>query len=122
MPPIAVLQFTWPTGFWIAMTLAFYGVPFVVGLSVSSLRKAVLLAIASFAGLYASIWSTLGPLFLPLAVQLVSRYELSAILLLSFVLGSLQATLLAAAGFGLKRLVGWIINRFSHQGASQVAA
>ena len=107
---------------WIALTLAFYGVPFVVGLSVSSLRKAILLAIASFAGLYASIWSTLGPLFLPLAAQLVTRYELSAILLLSFLLGALQATLIAAARFGFKRMVGRIINRFSHQGASQAAA
>ena len=62
---------------WIGTVLTFCGVPFVVGFCVSSLRKATLLAIASFAGVYASIWSTFGPLFLPLAAQLFTRYEMS---------------------------------------------
>jgi hypothetical protein len=60
----------------IAILIAYYGVPFVIGLCVPSWPKAILLAIASFAGLYVSIWSALGPLFLPLAVQLVARFEL----------------------------------------------
>jgi hypothetical protein len=46
----------------IALCLAVYGVPFGVGLFVSSWTKAILLAFASFAGLFLSIWSTLGPL------------------------------------------------------------
>jgi hypothetical protein len=108
---------------WISLMLvgAFYGVPFAVGLCVSSLRRAMLLAMASFAGLYASIWSTLGPLFLPLAAQLVTRYELSAILLLSFLLGAVQATALAVAGFAFKRLVGWSIKRLARPDGHSVA-
>jgi hypothetical protein len=45
---------------WISLLLvgALFGVPFAVGLCVSSVRRAMLLAMASFAGLYASIWST----------------------------------------------------------------
>jgi hypothetical protein len=58
---------------WIAIALALYGVPFAIGFCVSSLRRAMLLAIASFGGLYASIWSALGPLFLPLAAQLLKH-------------------------------------------------
>jgi hypothetical protein len=65
----------------IALCLAIYGVPFGVGLIVSRWPQAMLLAIASFAGLYLSIWSTLGPLFLPLAAQLITRFELSVLLL-----------------------------------------
>jgi hypothetical protein len=99
---------------WIGTVLTFCGVPFVVGFCVSSLRKATLLAIASFAGVYASIWSTFGPLFLPLAAQLFTRYEMSGILLLSFLLGALQAGLIAASGFALRRLFGWATKRFAH--------
>jgi len=54
---------------WIAIALALYGVPFAVGFCASSFRKAMPLAIASSGGLHASIWSGLGPLFLPLAAQ-----------------------------------------------------
>jgi hypothetical protein len=66
-----------------AVAVAIYGVPFGVGLWVSNWTKAALLALASFAGLYLSVWSTLGPLFLLLAAQLMTRFELTAFLTLS---------------------------------------
>lgn len=106
---------------WIAIALALYGVPFAVGFCVSSLRRAMLLAIASFAGLYASIWSALGPLF-PLAAQLFTRHEMSGIFVLSFLLGALQAALVAASGFALRRLSSWVISRFAHAHTAHRAA
>jgi hypothetical protein len=92
---------------WIAsaVVLAICGVPFGVGIFVSSWPKAMLLAFASFAGIYASIWSTLGPLFLPLAPELITRFELSALLGLSFLIGALQAVLIASLGFAAKKLL-----------------
>jgi hypothetical protein len=95
----------------IALCLAVYGVPFGVGLFVSSWTKAILLAFASFAGLFLSIWSTLGPLFLPLAAQLVTRFEWSALLMLSFAAGTLQAMVVASLGFGAKKLLLWAVHR-----------
>ena len=83
---------------WIGIVLSFYGVPFAIGLCVANPRTAILLAIASFCGLYATIWSALGPLFVPLVGALITRYELSGILVLSFLAGALQAVLVAAAG------------------------
>jgi hypothetical protein len=105
----------------IEICLAVYGVPFGVGLFVSRWPKAMLLAVASFAGLYFSIWSTLGPLFLPLAAQLVSRFELSAFLLLSFLAGALQAAVVASAGFGVKKLVLWVTHRTAGRSVSGAA-
>jgi hypothetical protein len=99
----------------IAICLAVYGVPFGVGLFVSRWRKAILLAFASFIGLYLSIWSTFGPLFLPLAALLVTRFELFALLLLSFIAGALQAVGVASAGFGVKKLM----RRATHRPADQ---
>jgi hypothetical protein len=107
---------------WIAIAVTLYGVPLAVGFCVSNLRTAMLLAMASFGGLYASIWSALGPLFLPLAAQLFTRYEMSAILVLSFLLGTLQAALVAATGFAFRRLFGWAIRRFAHACAAHGAA
>jgi hypothetical protein len=102
----------------IAICLAIYGVPFGIGLFVSRWRKAMLLAVASFAGLYLSIWSMLGPLFLPLAAQLVTHFELSALLFVSFFAGALQAVVVASAGFGLKQLLLWLLYRLPrHSGA-----
>jgi hypothetical protein len=97
----------------IAIGLTVYGVPFAVGLFVSSWPKAMLLAFVSFAGLYLSLWSALGPLFLPLALQLVTRFELSAFLLLSFVAGAVQAVAVASLGFGVKKLLLWGAHRWS---------
>lgn len=105
---------------WIAAVVAFYGVPFAVGLCVSSWRRAVLVAIASFAGLYVSIWSALGPLFLPLAVQLVTRYELSGILILSFLYGAVQAALLASLGLATKKIAVWTWRRCAQQPSDAV--
>lgn len=105
---------------WIAVVGAFYGVPFAVGLCVSSWRKAALLAIASFAGLFLSIWSALGPLFLPLAVQLVTRYELSGILILSFLYGAVQAALVATLGFASKKIIAWTWRRYAQQRSDAV--
>ena len=95
----------------IAITLLIYGMPFGIGLCVSSWRRAILLAAASFTGLYLTIWSMLGPLFLPLAVQLVSRFELAGILVLSFIGGTVQACLIASSGFAIKRLSIWLVSR-----------
>jgi hypothetical protein len=94
----------------IALCLAVYGVPFAVGLLVSSWSKAILLALASFTGLFLSIWSTLGPLFLPLAAQLVTRFELSALLILSFAAGALQAVVVASLGFGTRQFLLWALH------------
>jgi hypothetical protein len=96
---------------WFALLLAVYAVPFAVGLASSSWSKAVLLVIASFSGLYLSIWSALGPLFLPLADQLMTRFELSGILIVSFAAGSLQAVMLATLGFGARRLARRLLRR-----------
>lgn len=95
----------------IAICLVLYGVPFGVGLFMSRWGRAVLLAVASFAGLFLSIWAMLGPLFLPLAAQLVKHFELPALLLLSFVVGALRATVVASAGFGLRQLLRWAVHR-----------
>ena len=94
----------------IAICLAVYGVPFGIGLFVSNWPKATLLAFASFTGLYLSIWSSLGPLFLPLAAQLVTRFELSALLVLSFAAGTFQAVVVASLGFGAKKLLLWAVH------------
>ena len=105
----------------IAICLAVYGVPFGVGLVVSNWPKAMLLACASFTGLYLSIWSTLAPLFLPLASELVTRFELSALLLLSFVAGALQAAVVASLGFGVKKILLWAVHRPASQSVSGAA-
>jgi hypothetical protein len=49
------------------MLAAVYVVPIAIGLCISSLRTAVMLAVASFGGLYATVWSALRPLLAPLA-------------------------------------------------------
>ena len=95
----------------IAICIAVYGVPFGVGLIVSSWSKAVLLACASFAGLYLSVWTIFGPLLLPLALELVTRLELSAFLALIFGAGCLQAAVVASWGFGTKKLFLWGLHR-----------
>ena len=92
---------------WITILAADYGLPLIIGLCASTWRKAILLTIASFAGLYVSICSTLGPLFLPLPVELVTRFELFGILILSFAVGAAQAALIATVGFMSKRLFIW---------------
>jgi hypothetical protein len=104
---------------WFGILLAFYGVPFAVGLCVSRWRTSVLLAMASFAGLYVSVWSTLGPLFLPLAVQLLPRFELVGVLALSFASGALQSGLVATLGYGTKLLFFRIVAR-STSASSQI--
>ena len=91
----------------------FLCVPFAIGLCVVNPRTAIFLAIASFCGLYATIWSALGPLFVPLAGALMTRYELSGILVLSFLAGALQAVLAAAAGLALRQLLFWLRMRLS---------
>lgn len=106
---------------WIGIVLSFYGVPFAIGLCVANPRTAILLAIASFCGLYASIWSALGPLFVPLVGALITRYEFSGILILSFLAGALQAVLVAAAGLALRRLLFWLRMRLSDASASHRA-
>jgi hypothetical protein len=106
----------------IAICLAVYGVPFGVGLFVSRWPKAILLAFTSFVGLYVSIWSTVGPLFLPLAAQLVTRFELLALLLLSFIAGAPQAVAVASAGFGVKELMRRARHRSAGQSISGAAA
>lgn len=104
---------------WIVMLVAYCCVPFIIGLCVSSWRKAILLAIASFVGLYVSIWSTLGPLFLPLAVELVTRFELSGILVVSFAAGAAQAALIAIAGFASKGFFMWVLQIFGQRGRAE---
>jgi hypothetical protein len=54
------------------------------------------------------------PGVLTLAAQLAKRYEMCGILFLIFLLGALQAVLVAALGFALKRLFDWAIKRFAH--------
>ena len=100
---------------WIPIAIAFliYGIPIGIGLCVSSWRRAILLAVASFTGLYLTIWSMLGPLFLPLAVQLVSRFELAGILALSFIGGTVQACLIASSSFAIKGFCIWLVSRRS---------
>jgi hypothetical protein len=106
---------------WIGIVLSFYGVPFAIGLFVANPRTAILLAVASFCGLYATIWSALGPLFVPLVGALITRYELSGILILSFLAGALQAALVAAAGLALRQLLFWLRMRLSSMSTSHRA-
>jgi hypothetical protein len=86
------------------MVAAVYVLPIAVGLFVSSLRTAVMLAVASFCGLYATVWSALRPLFTPLA-SVATQTDLFTALILSLLAGSLQAALLATVGHGLRHLV-----------------
>ena len=106
---------------WIGIVLSFYGVPFAIGLCVANPRTAILLAIASFCGLYATIWSALGPLFVPLVGALITRYELSGILVLSLLAGALQAVLVAAVGLALRQLLFWLRMRLSAVSTSRRA-
>jgi hypothetical protein len=92
-----------------------------VGLFVSRRPKAILLAFASFVGLCVSIWSTFGPLFLPIAAQLVTRFELLARLLLSFIAGAVQAVAVVSAGFGVKELMRRALARHIGNSPSKVA-
>ena len=88
----------------VGMLAAVYVLPIAVGLFVSSLRTAVMLAVASFCGLYATVWSVLRPLLAPLA-SIATQPELFKVLILSLLAGSLQAALLATVGHGLRRLL-----------------
>jgi hypothetical protein len=63
-----------------------------------------MLAVASFCGLYATVWSALRPLLAPLA-SLATQSELLTVLILSLLSGSLQAALLATVGHGLRHLL-----------------
>jgi hypothetical protein len=88
----------------VALIFAVYGLPIVIGLSVSRFPTAMVLAVASYCGLCLSVWSVLGPLFVPL-VGLVDP-RLATLAVLSVLLtGALQAAVLAAVGFGMKRLI-----------------
>jgi hypothetical protein len=107
---------------WIGILVSFYGVPLATGLCVTNPRTVILLAIASFCGLYASIWSLLGPLFVPLVGALITRYEMSAILTLSFLAGVIQAVLVALAGMACRQLLSWLRMRVSDAPASHSAA
>jgi len=104
---------------WIGMVLATYALPFAIGLFASNLRVAGMLAATSFCGLYASVWSALGPLFLPLVGTLISQFELATVLILSLLVGVLQAAFLAALGFGLKRLAIRLRQRVAHLSTAQ---
>jgi hypothetical protein len=86
------------------MLAAVYVLPIAVGLYVSRLRTAVMLAVASFCGLYATVWSALRPLLAPLA-SIATPTELFTVLILSLLAGSLQAALLATVGHGLRHLL-----------------
>lgn len=86
------------------MLVAVYVLPIAIGLFVSKLRTAVMLATASFCGLFASVWSALRPLLAPLA-SVISEFELLTVVTLTLLAGTLQAALLAGLGFGLKRLL-----------------
>lgn len=55
----------------------------------------------------------------PLVGALITRYELSGILILSFLAGALQVVLVAAAGLALRRLLFWLRMRLSDASASQ---
>lgn len=81
-----------------------YVPPIAVGLFVLSLRTAVMLAVASFCGLYATVWSALRPLLAPLG-SVATQTELFTVLILSLLAGSLQAALLATVGHGLRHLL-----------------
>ena len=107
---------------WIGILVSFYGVPFATGLCVANPRTVILLAVASFCGLYASIWSALGPLFVPLVGALVTHYELSGILIVSFLAGVVQAVLVALAGMACRQLLSWLRMRVSDAPASHSAA
>jgi hypothetical protein len=106
---------------WIGIVLSFYGLPFAIGLCVPSPRTAILLAIASFCGLYATIWSALGPLSVPLVGALITRYELSSILILGFLAGAFQAVLVAGAGLTFRLLLSWLRMRLSDASAAHRA-
>ena len=67
---------------WIGIALGLYGVPFTIGLCVARPSTAILLAIASFSGLHASIWSALGPLSCFFAAPLLSRKIIVDLILL----------------------------------------
>ena len=107
---------------YIGILAAFYGVPLAIGVCVANPRTAILLAIASFCGLYASVWSLLGPLFVPLVGALITRYELSGILILSFLAGVVQAVLVALAGIACRQLLSWLRMRVSAASGSHSAA
>ena len=106
---------------WIGIVLSLFGVPFAIGLCVANPRTAILLAIASFCGLYVTIWSALGPLFVPLVGALITRYELSGILVLSLLAGALLAVLVAAVGLALMQLLFWLRMRLSAVSTSRRA-
>jgi len=106
---------------WTGVVLSLFGVPFAIGLCVANPRTAILLAIACYCGLYATIWSALGPLFVPLVGALITPNELSGILILSFLAGALQVVLVAAAGLALRQLLFWLRMRLSDASASQRA-
>jgi hypothetical protein len=95
----------------IGIVLASYGLPLAIGLCVANPWTAIALAAGSFCGLYAFVWSTLGPLFLPWAATLIDRYELSALLIVSFIGGALRAAVLAAIGYGRRRLLMKLLKR-----------
>jgi hypothetical protein len=86
------------------MLVAIYVVPISIGLFVAKLRTAIMLATASFCGLFASVWSALQPLLAPLA-SVISQFELLAVVILTLLAGMLQAALLATLGFWLRRLL-----------------
>jgi hypothetical protein len=98
---------------WIGVVLCFYAEPFAIGLYVANPRTAILLAIASFCGLFATVWSAFGPLFVLLVGVVMTRYELSRILILSFLAGARQALLAAAAGLAFRQLPSWLRMRLS---------
>ena len=89
---------------WVVVGMMLAAVYVLPGLFVSRLRTAVMLAVASFCGLYASVWSALGPLLAPLA-SVAPQSELFTVLILSLLAGSLQAALLATVGHGLRHLL-----------------
>ncbi len=91
----------------IGMGLALCALPFAIGFSQARLRTALVLAMASYCGLYLSAWSALGALFLPLAGLLITQFELATVLVLSFLAGLLQVVLIAALGFGATAADRW---------------
>jgi hypothetical protein len=99
---------------WIGLGLALYALPLVVGASQSRLSTAIMLALAAYGGLCASLWSALGVLFLPALGLFVPQPEIAAVLVLAFLAGALQAALLAALGFGLKTWIVRLIARRRH--------
>jgi hypothetical protein len=90
---------------WIGIFLAFYGIPFAVGFCAGELKVSVLLAFASFCGLYATFWWMLGPLLVLLVGTVMTRNELLELLILGLVVGATQAVVVAALGLALRRLV-----------------